>query len=66
MQQDYTAEEVERLEQAAWQFGISVGEQTERERIIKLIQDLEKSHVQDKDLGVLVWTKNLINLILND
>lgn len=63
MQQDYTAEEVERLEQTAWQFGVSVGEQTERERIIKLIQDLEKSHVQDKDLGVLVWTKNLLKMI---
>ena len=63
MKTSFTPEEVNRIEEEAYRFGIAVGEHTERSRIMELISQIEESSVSTESLGCLTWTRNLLKQI---
>ena len=62
MRDTFSSDEVDSLENSAYEVGITVG----RLEVIKIIKELHDAGVKDftiNELGTLVWTKKLLELI---
>ena len=59
MRSSFTPEEVDAIEQSAFE----AGQVVEKTRIVNLIKNLEKSSIPSGFLGCLVWTRNLLKQI---
>jgi hypothetical protein len=67
MKRTFTAEEVGKIEDAAYENGRAVGAHEEYKRIMYLIDNLEESSAACNEvLGVLVWTSKLESMIRGD
>lgn len=51
MRSSFTPEEVDRIENKAYEVGISVGERQERERILQAVFDVRDDYVHDPAYG---------------
>ena len=61
MKKTFTAEEVDKIENQAYETGLAVGKYSEQKRLIDLINSMDTS-TKDSP-GSLVWTKHLIDKI---
>jgi len=62
MRDTFSSDEVDSLENSAYEVGITVG----RLEVIKIIKELHDAGVKDftsNELGTLVWTRKLLELI---
>ena len=62
MRDTFSSDEVDSLENSAYEVGITVG----RLEVIKIIKELRDAGVKDftsNELGTLVWTRKLLELI---
>jgi hypothetical protein len=62
----FTAEEVDSIENSAYEAGRAIGRNEENSRIFSIIESLEAVLSAHKTLGVLVWTANLKSDIKNN
>ena len=63
MKKTFTAEEVDKIENQAYETGLAVGKYSEQKRLIDLIESMDNTATAP--LGCLVWTKHLIDKINN-
>jgi hypothetical protein len=61
MKKTFTAEEVDKIENQAYETGLAVGKYSEQKKLIDLIQSMDTSTTAS--IGSLVWTKHLIDKI---
>jgi hypothetical protein len=59
MKKTFTAEEVDSLENSAYETGKMVGRNEENARIVSIIKSLEAGVWAHKTMGVLIWTSHL-------
>lgn len=62
MRKSFSPEEVNSIENTAYDLGFVIGAREERERIISVIQNME-TRTAMTDLGACVWTKHVIDAI---
>ena len=62
MKKTFTPEEVDKIENQAYETGLAVGKYAEQKRLIDLIESMNTLHATES-LGSLVWTKHLIDKI---
>ena len=62
MKKTFTAEEVDKIENQAYETGLAVGKYSEQKRLIDLIESMNTLPATES-LGSLVWTKHLIDKI---
>ena len=61
MKKTFTAEEVDKIENQAYETGLAVGKYAEQKRLIDLIESMSKTPTES--LGSLVWTRHILDKI---